>query len=156
MPLRPAAGAPCSGLESDVGSKLEHSRAAVVVCRNVRETHRTGGADTRPGNEAAWGAPVLVVEDVQCLCLKSKPEPLSEGNSFCERHIVVPDVRSVKPRVESQRSRGGVLTNSLKERIAIPRRCAAQGGVDNVFKGTRFAGRALICCGLEYADGILQ
>src|SRR5215467_8566051 len=97
-----------------------------------------------------------MIEHVQELGLQAELPPLSEWNRFGKRQVVVPQVRSVQPRVKAEYSRREVLTNVLKVRVASARPLAEHRWVDRVLERARRAGGALSCGWLEDADRILQ
>src|SRR6185437_10851503 len=67
-------------------------------------------------------SPVRMIEHVQEFTLEDKVNAFGNWKQLRHRHVVVPKVRTVEPRVAGERARDCVLTCACEERSAIGRR----------------------------------
>src|SRR5215472_10587437 len=132
MPPRAARGCPL-GLKRYVRAQLEQTcarvrigSAQVAAKAQRRRLAKSGRLNVRASEIEGSVRPVSVIKQVQGLCLQLELHPLAEGNHLGKRHVDIPDVRSVEPRVSPKRSWGRVLTDASNDTVAIAGRIAGK------------------------------
>ena len=171
MPLAGSFWAALLGSEGYVRAQFEHPCPTIVVCGAIGKA--LGCGIRKPGivsedaacvrRRSARNRPVRMIEDIQGFGLQCKLKSLSKRNGLRQRHICVPKMRTVQPRVNSKRARGRILANPDEERNAVGwRRIVGittwqSCWIDNISEGTgRKVGALPSRAWMKYANSVLQ
>src|SRR6266853_5077792 len=125
------------GLERNVGAQLNHPRTIVNARGHVREILYPRGPESGRINKISRIPPVRMVKCIQQLGLQRKANLFSNWNDFRKRHIIIPKMRPIQPRVKSERSRSRVLAYALKDRVASTCATAKHRRIDHVLEWAR-------------------